>query len=81
VRIVFGGNQLVLYCMIYVSDGVDITTDQVQTEHVTRMIFGHYTDNHVYFSNHFLYAMSIIQRDPIILILYLLIVRASQIVL
>ena len=30
--------------MIYVSDGVDITTDQVQTEHVTRMIFGHYTD-------------------------------------
>jgi len=31
--------------MIYVSDGVDITTDQVQTEHVTRMIFGHYTDN------------------------------------
>ena len=31
--------------MIYVSDGVDITTDQVQTEHVTRMIFGHYTDS------------------------------------
>ena len=35
------------YCKIYVSDGVDITTDRVQTEHVTRMIFGHYTDTNL----------------------------------